>query len=187
MAAHAEARRLDPHVPTSLGYTLLVAGEYERLVREPAESTIDLGPKVLALHWMGRTEEARHVIRGVDLKGLPSGFRRVVESIQAYVEGRREEALAGFDGAIAVHDDPEAFFLWSTALARLDEPAQTLDLLGRVTDGGFVALPSLERDPAWDGLRSTARFPELLARARERRALAEAAYRAAGGDRLLGV
>src|SRR4029079_3865506 len=32
IAAHAEARRLDPHIPTSLEQTLLVAGEIDRLM-----------------------------------------------------------------------------------------------------------------------------------------------------------
>ena len=33
VAAHAEARRLDPHVLTSIAYTLYLKGDYARLER----------------------------------------------------------------------------------------------------------------------------------------------------------
>jgi hypothetical protein len=45
---HEEARRLDPHVPTSLAYTLHLAGDFERLARE-GDTVLDLEPKALAL------------------------------------------------------------------------------------------------------------------------------------------
>lgn len=39
IAVHAEARRLDPNVPTSLGQTLFMTGEVERLLElEPRRS-----------------------------------------------------------------------------------------------------------------------------------------------------
>ena len=56
VAAHEEARRLDPTVPTSVMNTYLMLGDYERLVRMPDSSDSD--NKVLALYRLGRRDEA---------------------------------------------------------------------------------------------------------------------------------
>ena len=56
VAAHEEARRLDPTIPTSVMNTYLMLGEYERLVR--MSDAGDSDNKVLALYRLGRRDEA---------------------------------------------------------------------------------------------------------------------------------
>ena len=74
MAAHEEARRLDPTIPTSVMNTYLMLGEYERLVRMTDGGDVD--NKVLALYRLGRRDEAlalwqRRARRcAADLQGL---------------------------------------------------------------------------------------------------------------------
>jgi hypothetical protein len=76
IAAHAEARRLDPNVATSLAQTLMMTGESERMLEAepPVTGGGDEGIRVMALGLAGRTRrgattterDARvHVARGI--------------------------------------------------------------------------------------------------------------------------
>ena len=65
IAAHAEARRLDPNVPTSLEQTLLMAGDIERLLAVQVPSIVaggDKGIRVIGLGLAGRHDEARNAL-----------------------------------------------------------------------------------------------------------------------------
>ena len=62
IAAHAEARRLDPNVPTSLEQTLLMTGDIDRLLAiepPPIVAGADDGIRVIGLGLAGRRDEAR--------------------------------------------------------------------------------------------------------------------------------
>ena len=62
IAAHAEARRLDPNVPTSFEQTLLMTGDIDRLLAvEPPRvvAGADDGIRVIGLGLAGRRDEAR--------------------------------------------------------------------------------------------------------------------------------
>src|SRR6186713_911557 len=62
IAAHAEARRLDPNVPTSLDQTLLMTGDLDRLLSNEGPRMIagaDDGIRVIGLGLAGRRDEAR--------------------------------------------------------------------------------------------------------------------------------
>src|SRR5206468_7217327 len=64
IAAHAEARRLDPNVGTSLEHTLLLTGELERLlaVDSPVAAPGDAGIRVIGLGLARRHDEARPAV-----------------------------------------------------------------------------------------------------------------------------
>jgi tetratricopeptide (TPR) repeat protein len=62
IAAHAEARRLDPNVPTSIEQTLLMTGDLDRLMAVERPRLIagaDDGIRVIGLGLAGRRDEAR--------------------------------------------------------------------------------------------------------------------------------
>src|SRR5262249_36970080 len=62
-AAHDEARRLDPTIPTSHEQTLLMAGDLDRLLganRPPGTESGDDVIRIIALGLDGRRDEARH-------------------------------------------------------------------------------------------------------------------------------
>src|SRR4029079_7774324 len=62
IAAHAEARRLDPNVPTGVEQTFLLSGELDRMLAlDPAPITAgaDPGIRVIALGLTGRRDQAR--------------------------------------------------------------------------------------------------------------------------------
>jgi hypothetical protein len=56
MAAHEEARGLDPGIPTSVINAYLMLGDYERILR--IDEGGDPDSKVMALYRLGRREEA---------------------------------------------------------------------------------------------------------------------------------
>ena len=56
VAAHEEARRLDPGIPTSVVNAYLMLGDYERILR--IDEGGDPDSKVMALYRLGRREEA---------------------------------------------------------------------------------------------------------------------------------
>ena len=65
IAAHAEARRLDPNVPTSLEQTMLMTGDIERLLAVERPLVIgggDDGIRVIGLGLAGRRDEAREAL-----------------------------------------------------------------------------------------------------------------------------
>ncbi len=89
IAAHAEARRLDPNVSTSLEQTLLMTGDIDRLLaveRPPLTPGPTKGIRVIGLGLAGRRDEARRALlrmrqtsripafRGVDR--VPDGVAR---------------------------------------------------------------------------------------------------------------
>jgi hypothetical protein len=114
-------------------------------------------------------------------------FRKVAESLRAWLDGRREEAAQGFEECVGLHRDPEAFYMIASGLAQLGRPGRALDVLERAVGAGFFVAPALARDPLLQPVRTEPAFAALLARAEEGRELALAAFREAGGDRLLGV
>ena len=62
IAAHAEARRLDPNVPTSIDQTILMTGDIDRLLDIQLPSVVagaDDGIRVIGLGLAGRRDEAR--------------------------------------------------------------------------------------------------------------------------------
>jgi hypothetical protein len=62
-----------------------------------------------------------------------------------------------------------------------------LELLEGAIAGGFNPARALVSEPAFDPVRGQVRFEALRTLADARRAQALAAYRSAGGERLLGI
>jgi TolB-like protein len=186
LAAHREARRLDPNAETSVPFTLLFAGEYEALVKAPPE-LIDSELTGIALWRLGRRAEAIEVARKAEASGLPRLFHLGVTSIRLCLEGSRDEAIRATEECLAQHDDPEALFLFSLSLVFLGQHERALEELARSVRGGFLAASTLARDPGLDPIRAHPAFRAIVAEAEAGRAPALAAFRDAGGEGLLGV
>ena len=72
--AHAEARRLDPNVPTSIEQTIMMTGDIERLLTRRSRATFnpgggDYGIRVIGLGLAGRRDEARDAAAHDDADG----------------------------------------------------------------------------------------------------------------------
>ena len=187
LAAHEEARRLDPRLLTSVGFTLLLRGEFERLLREDVDEASDFEPKAVALVRAGRREEAKAVFERMGAAHMPAAYRATANAARAALFDEPAAARAALKEGFAAIDDPEWHYTVGTLLARVGDPERAVDMIEKAVDGGYLVAPALAKDPVLDPLRGQARFEALLARAESRREAALAAFRQAGGESLLGT
>jgi serine/threonine protein kinase len=190
VAAHEEARRLDPNVPTSLDQTLLMMGDVERLLA--AERLVagggDEGIRIIALGLAGRRDDARRAL--LEMRKAPHipAFQSWTEYLMAWLDRRPAEMLVKMSAfsALKIMDDPEAIFQEGWLLCDAGEHARGLGYLQRAVAKGYSVAPTLSGSRAFDALRSDPAFPPLLAEAEAGRQRALSAFRESGGERLLG-
>lgn len=192
IAAHYEARRLDPNVPSSFEQTLLMTGEVDRLLSVMPPSAVagaDDGIRVIALGLAGRRDEARQRLLAMREHQRIPLFQIWIEYLLAWIDRQAvqmSERLAAL-GTLKIEDDPEAIFQEGWLRCDLDEHAVGLSHLQRAVEKGYFAAPALARSPQFDALRADPAFKALLAQAEAGRARALAAFREAGGERLVGT
>ena len=191
VAAHAEARRLDPNVATSLEGTLLMMGDVDRLLaveRSPIDPGADEGIRVMGLGLAGRREEARAALVAMAGKVRIPAFKWWTDILMAWIEGRAADMLGGFPaiGGLAIQLDPEAQFIEGWLLCDIGAYDAGLDYLRRAVAKGYCAAPTLRASRAFDALRGNPAFEAVLAEADAGRQQALDAFREADGDRLLG-
>ena len=91
IAAHDEARRLDPNVPTSFEQTLLMMGEIDRLLAvEPPRvvAGADDGIRVIGLGLAGRRDEARQKLIEMRQHRAFRFFKSWIEYLMAWLDRR---------------------------------------------------------------------------------------------------
>ncbi len=114
-----------------------------------------------------------------------------MDYIAAWLDGSARNVTEEIEraglGILKIQDDPEAIFQegWLSATSASTSAGSPISS-GRSAKGYFVA-PTLTRWPQFDALRGEPRFQALLAPAEAGRARALAAFREAGGERLLGA
>jgi TolB-like protein len=192
LAAHAEARRLDPNVPTGFEQTLLMAGEIDRLMTVESPRVIagaDDGIRVIGLGLAGRREEARaRLLQMRESSRIPL-FQTWMEYLTAWLEHRGGDMLAHVAtlGTLKIEDDPEAIFQFGWLLCDVGEYEAGLAHLQRAVAKGYSVAATLSGSRQFDALRNTPAFAAVVDQAEAGRARARAAFHAAGGDRLMGV
>jgi tetratricopeptide (TPR) repeat protein len=191
IAAHEEARRLDPNVPTSVEQTLLMTGDVDRLLSAERPRTAigaDDVIRVVGLGMAGRRDEARQALFGMrETIRLPA-FRTWTETLLAWLDRRPVDMLAAVAalGALKIMDDPEAIFQEGWFLCDVGEHQQGLVRLQTAVAKGYSVAPTLAGRRAFDALRNDPAFQAVVAEAEAGRQRALAAFREAGGDQLLG-
>ncbi len=185
-AAHQRARRLDAKIPTSVAQTYFMLGEYTKVLRQDVEATPML--RNAALGMLGRDAEAIANLRAAE-QSIHTRYRDLLAAARAHFEGHRDESLDAVQRIVSAKHfkDPEALFYAARILARLAEVEPSLALLERVLTEGFFCFPAFARDAWLDPLRAEARFKAILGEAEERHRQALNRFRAAGGDRAIGV
>jgi eukaryotic-like serine/threonine-protein kinase len=194
IAAHAEARRLDPNVTTSVEQTLLMAGEVDTMLAMQAPKLIagaDDGIRVIALGLTGRRDEARVRLAAMRESSRIPLFVGWMDYIAAWLDGDRRDVSEEIEraglGVLKIQDDPEAIFQEGWMSCDVGEHARGLADLERAVAKGYFVAPTLTRWSQFDALRGEPRFQALLASAEAGRARALQAFREAGGERLLGA
>jgi non-specific serine/threonine protein kinase len=193
VAAHAEARRLDPNVPTSVGQTLLMAGDTERLlaVQPPPLGTAGdewIQGRVTGLGLAGRRDESRHLLAEMRQAPRVTAFQAWGDFLVAWLDRSPGDMLAGLSplGALQIQHDPEFVFRVGWLLCDAGEHESGLMYLRRAVTKAYFAAPTLWGSRSFDPLWSDPRFQVILAEAEAGRQQALAAFRHAGGERLLG-
>jgi TolB-like protein/tetratricopeptide (TPR) repeat protein/predicted Ser/Thr protein kinase len=185
LAAHREAQRLDPHLPTGVVHTLWQQADFGGVLEQSGNE--GEASHAFALLAQGRQAEA---IAAWDR--LATTLTPRTPPVQDWLDGVREfltlsevsrrAVFKNLDGAF----DPEEIFFVGTQAARLGMP-EAIEMLGRAVDAGYAGRDALTGHPWMDGVRDQPGFADLLRRASESRGRALAAFRQAGGETLLGV
>ena len=192
IAAHTEARRLDPNVPTSIDQTLLMTGQIDRLLALDAPRIVagaDDGIRVIGLGLAGRRDEARRkLVQMRQLSRIPA-FESWIEYLTAWLDGRRSEMngrLSVFRH-LKIQEDPEAIFQEGWLMCDVDDHDAGFPFLQRAIEKHYWAATTLRQSRQFDRLRSDPAFQAIVKAAEEGRERALAVYHAAGGERLLGI
>ena len=192
IAAHEEARRLDPNVPTSLEQTLLMTGDIERLLaleRRPIGGSGDELIRVIGLGLAGRRDEARRMLLEIREARIIPVFQAWSEYLMAWLDRRPADMLDRMSSirTLKIMEDPEAIFEDGWMLCDVGEHEPGLEHLRRAVAKGYFVAPTLAGRAQFDALRSHPVFQKLLSEAEAGRERALDAFRAAGGERLLGL
>jgi tetratricopeptide (TPR) repeat protein len=191
VAADAEARRLDPNVATSVEQTYLMKGDVDRILAITPVETIagaDDGIRVIALGFAGRLDEAREALGRMHARAHVPAFESWMKYLDAWLDRRAPDVVAGLTplSPLKIFDDPEAIFQEGWFFCDIGEHEKGLPKLERAVSRGYFPAQTLAKRSQFDAIRSTPAFQSLLADAEAGRQRALAAFREAGGERLLG-
>jgi TolB-like protein len=185
VAAHEQARRLDPHIPTSVTHTYYAMRDYRRCVET---SHGDIGyVDALGLVGLGRTDEAVAVLRQREPGHHHRMIQLFVHSLLALLEGRRDDAVAATAECMNRFADPEGRYYLARQLAYLGGAEAALAALRRAVEEGYHGYSTLVRDPWLDSLRARPEFAATLSLAESAHRDAARVFRESGGEALLGV
>jgi serine/threonine protein kinase/tetratricopeptide (TPR) repeat protein len=190
IAADAEARRLDPNVPTSIDQTLMMTGDVDRLLRAepPTGGGADEGIRVIGLGMAERRDEARRkLIEMRNLSRIPI-FQSWTEYLMAWLDRRTTDMniLRSAFSTLKIREDPEAIFQEGWMMCDVGQHEMGLEHLQRAVDKGYYVTVTLTGASQFEPLKNNPAFQSLLDQAEAGRLKALAAFREAGGERLLG-
>jgi serine/threonine protein kinase/tetratricopeptide (TPR) repeat protein len=190
--AYAEAKRLDPNAPATIEQTILMTADVDRLLalgpRSYDPGGGDQGIKVIGLGLAGRRDEAREVLLTMTQMARIPLFHTWMAYLQAWLDGRVHDMLAAQSSLsqLKIMSDPEALFQIGVLFCDVGEYETGLDYVQRAIARGYYVAQTLERRTQFDAVRDRPAFKDILAAAQEGRNRSLAAFRDAGGERLLG-
>ena len=190
LAAHAEARRLDPNIITSFEQTLMMKLDLERLlVIDPQERLPggDDGIRVIGLGMAGRREEARQMLTRMSQRPNIPTFRAWMVHLAAWLDRRPDqmESTIATMSQLKIFDDPEAIFQEGWMFCDAGDHTRGLGMLQRGVAAGCFAVHTLVNAPQFDPLRDRPDFQAILAMAEAGRDYALASFHDARGSLLL--
>jgi eukaryotic-like serine/threonine-protein kinase len=192
IAAHVEARRLDPNVPTSVEQTLLMTGDIDRLLSietPPLVAGADDGIRVIGLGLAGHRDEARKRLLQMRQVSRVPAFESWIEYLTAWLDGRSDDMdrRMSIFRYLKIQDDPEAVFQEAWLLCDVGNHEAGLPFIQRAIEKHYWVALTLTNSHQFDALRGNATFDSLVREAQDGRERALAVYRSAGGERLLGI
>jgi hypothetical protein len=149
----------------------------------------DDGIRVIGLGLAGRRDEARRRLIEMRQSSRIPVFESWIEYLMAWLDGRPADMGVRIStvNALKIQDDPEAIFQEGWLLCDVGEHQQGLDYLRRAVAKGYFVTRTLSASRQFDPVRRDPVFEDLLRDAEAGRQQALAAFRGAGGERLLGA
>jgi TolB-like protein/tetratricopeptide (TPR) repeat protein len=191
IAAHDEARRLDPNVPTSFEQTLHMMGRIDHLLTVEAPRVVagaDDGIRAIGLGLAGRHDEARQKVNAMRQQSRIPVFQAWIDYLMAWLDRRTADMTSRLAtlGPLKINEDPEAIFQEGWMMCDVGLHEEGLGRLQRAVAKGYFVAPTLAERPQFDALRDHPAFRALLEEAEAGRARALAAFQEADGERLIG-
>lgn len=189
LAAHVEARRLDPTVPTSVEYAYLHTSDRERLLTMfvPDTGGKDRDVYFVLLALLGNDPRLRDFGATLGRAHLPSGYVLAIDALRACAFESAEEAQQKLDTGVGSYRDPEALLMFAIGYLRIGAVDRAMALLEQVVSGGYIPLRLIEENPLFAPLRALSTYATLADNARRRVAMARAIFERGGGRELLGL
>jgi tetratricopeptide (TPR) repeat protein len=187
VAAHDEARRLDPNVETGVEYTLAQLALNSKQAQEELlrHTTSADAPFVVAA--LGDPEITRRAVSTVDILKIPPAFRRSYDAVVAMHTRPPAEAAEVIEQAMAIHSDPEALFLFGAMLIRIGALDRGLDVAAKAVSSGYAASLTLAQSPTLQPVRDHVVFKTMQDDAARQMKAAQEMFEAAGGPEMLGM
>ena len=168
-------------------------GDFERLlaVEPPPLGTGGdewIQARITGLGLARRLDESCHLLAEMRQAPRVTAFQAWGDFLMAWLDRCPTDMLASLSalGPLTLHDDPEFVFRVGWLLCDVGEHEQGLLYLRRALTKSYFVAPTLSASRSFDPLRSDPRFQAILAEAEAGRQQALAAFREAGGERLLG-
>jgi TolB-like protein len=184
VAAHENAKRLDPNIRTSVQYTWFIKGEFANA----KETDVDEVPLVraLAIEALGDRDEAERMVREFGSRVREGHELHSIHSLQAFFEGNVPRVIQEVEKIrVSSFHDPEGIYVLARQLSMIGEIDRALEVLQSVVDRNFLCHEGVMNDPWFEPLRE--RAAPILAVSREKSAAAMKKFIEAGGSELLGV
>ncbi len=188
IAAHLQARKLDPFIPTSVALSYFMSGDY-RKARESA-SALDVPFHIFMLTLLNQHKEARELLRSCDRASLHPLVAGLLVPLQALLEGNYEESRVTLERWSSLYkrgDRGEELYFNVRMFAYLGDKDRALAILQRAIEYGFICYPFMARDPWLDPLRADLRFTAILHSVQSQHEQARRMFIEAGGTEVLGT
>lgn len=184
LEAHEKAIRLDPRIQTSVSYTFLFAGNWERAAEEDKDPISSV--RATAFAQMGREDEARTILRELDRRRFPGSESHFLTLALAAVDKDRTEPIPDVRPYFKDFNDPEGLAHGAMLAAKAGANLAAMELLTRAVGHGFHVPQWLRSNPWLSELRRLPGFAPLLATAEEGHQKARAVFVECGGEAILG-
>ena len=192
VAAHQQARELDPHISTSASHSYWMLGRYEEALAA-VDASRDLGDAAMIYESMGRMDEALAVfddrikrMQGAGGTMSSAGLNiRIFETFKGMLLGQ-PTAVDMFDTFINF-PDPEGLYYLGRGYVRIGAVDKALTILDKAESTGFFCYPFYVRDSWLDPLRGDSRLTEIIRRAEAKWREAKRAFENHPGSRVLTI
>ena len=182
VAAHDQARRLDPQIATSVAQTYWLLGEFEKAVDGFGPHGFFFGLPYVSL---GRHEEALAATEQASAVVRDATTRSYQKILPLLLRGETTACRELLDDLAPRNPDPESIFHIARTYAKLGVLDAAAVQFSRAVDAGYSCVSAFDRDSWLEPMRAVPAFVDAMARARVRHADAVRKFRDAGGERLL--